>query len=146
MQFVYKRDGEEYVYAVDGETRFRAEEIAIAYTEHDSDEPVLATLHKHGPADAVQDWYREKRPVFDRIGFRLKLISSSEWDADDLDRFINCTGYLGVWLKRQGIYEGAAVANHHEQLLQPSGAGAGCDRSGDQEGVPGDGTEVPPGS
>lgn len=100
MQFTYTKEGDEYVWSCDGESRMRGAEIAIAYTE-DGDDNV--TLHKHGPADAVQEWYDRRRPVFDAIGHRLKMISSAAWDADDLDRFINCTGSLGPWLRRHGL-------------------------------------------
>jgi hypothetical protein len=144
MQFKYLRDGGDIVYRVDGETRFRAEEIGIAYTEHEDDE-IGATMHKHGPADKVLEWYKEKRPVFDKIGFKLRFISSSQWDADDLDRFINCTGSLGVWLKKHGLF-GDDPKYEGEQLLPDSGAGAGCDGGRDQEGVPEPGNEAPPGS
>jgi len=146
MQFRYSRDGGDIVYAVDGQTRFRAEEIALCYTEPDDPDDLkdVVTLHKHGPVDAVQEWYNQKRPIFDKIGIRLKMISSSEWDADDLDRFINCTGSLGPWLRKHGML-GSQPTYLHEQSLQHPGAEGGLHSGRDQEGVPAACDEVAPG-
>lgn len=104
MQFRYYREGGDIVHTVDGKTRFRAEEVALCYTE-DDDTKNPVTVHKHGPKDTVQEWYNQNRTKFDKAGFELKMISSSEWDAEDLDRFINCVGSLGCWLKEHGMLQ-----------------------------------------
>ena len=88
----------------ESKTIYECESIGIIYDE--SEPPLLATLHKIGNAETIQQMYLErfapKNSEFPGV-FDFKFIESPVWNVDDLNKFVNNTGYLGMWLKDNGM-------------------------------------------
>lgn len=85
-------------------TLYESERIGIIYEL--TEPPLLATLHKIGEHSAVEKLYfdrfvpknKEHPELFD-----FRLITSRLWDAVDLNKFVNTTGYFGMWLKSNDL-------------------------------------------
>ena len=76
--------------------------VAIAYSEDD-----VVCLHKHGSPKAVYGWYEMARNKYQEAGFgeyadRLKVVEG-KFSVEDLNKIINNTGFLELWLKRNSF-------------------------------------------
>lgn len=63
-------------------------------------------LLKYGEADKVEAYYKEVRELYNTNGFTdmandLVFVSSDKWPVEEIDKFINITGYIGLWYKRE---------------------------------------------
>lgn len=91
----YCRDGNNIIYMTD--------ELAFAFSVDDEG---CATMHKHGSEEKVNEWARNARKQYRECGFEelageIKVIASSEWDEETVNRFLNNSGYIGIYWKEQ---------------------------------------------
>ena len=66
------------------------------------------TLLKHGDAYLVEKRYQEMDVAYREAGFgnmanNLVFVSAPDWDIDELNKFLHCTGYVGVWWREKGL-------------------------------------------
>ena len=89
--------------------------LAFAFT-WEREGAIISTLQKHGPLYSVEEYarkFREKLKASDdelahEIADSLVVISSPEWDLEEIQKFIDISGYIGIWYNR----------NQHEPLHQ----------------------------
>ena len=102
--FEYRRENDQYSFYANGNLLFSTEEVAVAYNE-DQRSIVL----KHGPAGTIQHWAAMYRTLIGAVGasdsMRLSVISSREWDVEELNKVINTTGYLDIFLTTVWVKE-----------------------------------------
>lgn len=63
-------------------------------------------LLKYGEADKIEAYYKEVRELYKLNGLEdmandLIFVSSDKWPVEEIDKFINNTGYIGLWYKRE---------------------------------------------
>jgi hypothetical protein len=102
--FYTKEDGI-YYWHFGFEKLCMGEEVAIGFAVMDDGGTVL---HKQGSKEKVEAWadkYRKKLIAggLADIANSLVVISSCEFNTEDLDKFINSTGYITTWLKRHRV-------------------------------------------
>lgn len=95
------------------EVLYSGKEVAIGFTYYPKESSGARTLtHRHGDPVGVGGWVQQQQAANERIRF-LNLgfedwdlpymISTDQWDLEDLNRIISTTGYLEVVLKKLGI-------------------------------------------
>lgn len=101
---------------------YRGKEVAIGFTyDPDADRGIQFTTHRHGSPETVEDWANKTRFALHRSRFTREarekgetaaailrsmmphIISTDQWDIEDLNRIISTTGYLKVVLDKMGI-------------------------------------------
>lgn len=116
--FTYEKDGSDYLCrGLCREILWESPEVSVAFSlERDTTLPIIATLHKIGRPESVERWVKESKSklIKQRDTLKsntrsakfvqemindLKIITSSEWDPEDLNKFLNITGYLGKYIK-----------------------------------------------
>jgi hypothetical protein len=111
-----KNFGSYYLYDLDSKTLDNThtiicmtDEVGIAFSRvllhQDKYEYVFM---KHGDADKVSAWVDEARRRFINVGLQslaneLFIIRGSDWDPEDLNKILNCTGWISVFLKKHNI-------------------------------------------
>lgn len=93
----YKRDGERLALYMGDECLYVTEEIAIVFDDD-------FVLLKHGDYDLVYKWFVAAYLMLrwsgnPRLAEGLRMISSSEWDPDELTKIVNNTGYIKQFLE-----------------------------------------------
>ena len=110
--FYLKEDGLFAFYGGFGEYQGHSESVAIAYDQ------VLGTLHKHGSPGMVNKWAFETRKalqnsadkasgsakdIFESMASDMVVIESTEWDVDEQNWLLACTGSLPEFLKKDSL-------------------------------------------
>lgn len=88
----------------DDQIIYMADTLAFAFT-WEREGAILSTLQKHGPLDRVEEYarkFKEKLKASDNelaheIADSLVIISSTEWDIEEIQKFIDISGYIGIW-------------------------------------------------
>lgn len=105
MYHYTKIDGTYNLVDEEGETLFSTKEICVGY----SDSPDCGVvMHKHGSPVNVEKWLGDTREKLIGAGHldmanEFKMIKSFEFPVDELNRVLDTTGYLGIYLGRCGI-------------------------------------------
>ncbi len=113
----YRKEGNEYIlvhqdkdFGVD--EMWKGPEIAIGFTyDADADRGIQYTTHRHGSPEMVEKWCEKTRVAFRGLAVDTplmkslmpRIISSDQWDVEDLNRIINTTGYLATVVEKLGI-------------------------------------------
>ena len=98
-----KKHGSYYFYGQnENDIICMADRVAIIF---DSENYVLL---KHGPEDRIEQIYADMQTKYrksglDDIADNLRIISSREWDVDELNKIIHHTGYIRFFLEDNGI-------------------------------------------
>lgn len=82
---------------------FDGDEMITAYRRLafvvDVSEPDCCILMKYGEEERLLDWQRNAAPAM--RGFaRLITVCQDNWQIEEINKFINNTGYIGNWIKR----------------------------------------------
>ena len=115
-QFFYlKEHGSFYWYGASGTREAMFDEVAICF------DTATWTLHRHGSAADVGLWYasartRYRHAGFDEIADDLTMICTKEWDLDELNWLIACTGSLRSFLARHNLLESGDVRRGENQI------------------------------
>ena len=103
-EYCYKKEGGMFYLCNGDHILDSMEEVAIAYEENME---TGAMLHKHGSKERVEKWMvkfvqtlKEDGGILAEVADNIKMISSSKWDLEDLNRCINNTGYIKVMLRK----------------------------------------------
>lgn len=101
MYHYKKRFGDYVLLDHNGSVLFSSSEISICY--HDMLEGCV--LLKHGQPERIQAWYTENINKYKESGLlteseEIKIVTSSEFDVEDLNMILSNTGYLSVYLKK----------------------------------------------
>ena len=82
---------------------YMADTLAFAFMNGD-----IQVLQKHGPLERVEQWAKKERQKLAEAGEigqemanNIIVISSKEWDLETIHKFIDITGYIGVWYNKQ---------------------------------------------
>lgn len=105
----YERRGKEYAFLEDDEVLFTAPEVAIAFDREDW------VLLKHGSPERVEQWLLDARRAYRSAGYpemaeSLGMVSSSQWDVEELNRCIDNSGYLRRVVEGMGGEVGESLA------------------------------------
>lgn len=73
-------------------------------------------LHKYGENDKIEAYYKEVKQLYKVNGMKdmadnLVLVSSDKWPVDLIDKFLNCSGYIGKWYEEE-MKKAAAGSSH----------------------------------
>lgn len=76
-----------------------AKEIAIVFDKS------CGTLLKHGPVDNVENWLQNARKKYYEAGLSdiaadLTMVSSSNWDLEELNKILNICDYVKLFYQR----------------------------------------------
>lgn len=86
---------------------YRGDTMVTGYRElafcFDADD---GTRHKFGERDLVEQWHARTTQRFRDGGFAeladsLIVVSTDRWDLETINRFLDTTGYIGVWCREQ---------------------------------------------
>jgi len=100
----YEMDGSVYLLKDEnGRTIYGCDEIAIGYSDDGHD----AILHKHGSKELVEKWAIQTRNAYlkhgiEDLAMEIKVFSGII-PVDKLNRILDTTGYLGIYLKEIGL-------------------------------------------
>ena len=104
MDLNYKREGKMFYLCRGDAILDSMEEVAIGYEENME---TGAMLHKHGSKERIEKWMKKfvqklnkDGGILAEIADNIKMISSSEWDLEELNKILNITGYIGIFLKK----------------------------------------------
>ena len=70
----------------------------------DLSDPDSGTMMKYGEEEMVQAWHKETVDKLTKVDPRwakgICVIAQDNWPIEEIDKFINNTGYIGSWIKR----------------------------------------------
>src|SRR5258708_7602257 len=97
----YKKSGEGGFALVDdetGETRWIDREVSICVSLESG------TMFKHGQPESVNEWHQKAIQKYldgglDRISSGLVVVTSDRWDIEELNNFLDISGYFNAWRK-----------------------------------------------
>jgi hypothetical protein len=91
----YQKDGSGYRLYVNGNYLATYQKVAILYDAE------LHTLLKHGHPEDVGKYMRRLNEAYANFNppIHLAMIESDTWDTEELNRIINNTGYIRLFLK-----------------------------------------------
>jgi hypothetical protein len=69
------------------------DEVAILFDAEDG------TLYKHGAPDRVREYHTKLAKS--GLAEDCVFLASKDWDPELLNKFMDCTGSVGVWWKQQ---------------------------------------------
>lgn len=114
MSIRYEKDGSEFrlVHEDGGQKDVLnvLTEVAIAYSY--AEETKSYITHRHGSPGMIQEWVNKHNQlmradyswkVVQALGLEMKMISSSEWNIDDLNWIIENIDGLNKVAKEQGL-------------------------------------------
>lgn len=101
MVMPFFKQGNEFVYAIESEL-YRTKSLAFCFDSVDG------TLIKHGDEQRVSEYAKVMRKAFVQsgnadFGASLTVVSSSEWDIDLVNRFVDCTGSISSWWNKRPV-------------------------------------------
>lgn len=95
-------------YLMDGDQiLYMADDLAFAFS---FDQESGSVLHKHGPRERVEKWASDTRWFYiasgtefgQQMADEIVVVSSSDWDVELVQKFIDISGYIGRWYKKYG--------------------------------------------
>lgn len=125
--FFYEKDGDNFVLIFESDdgtrdTHFCGPEVAVGFTyDADADRGIQYTTHRHGSPEAVERWASSNRLALRCSGYfaaaqvqgetaaavlrslQPHIITSDQWEIEDLNRILDTTGYLKVALEKMGL-------------------------------------------
>lgn len=103
-EFFYRKEfGSFYFYGGFASMSFMSDEVAICYDKS------TFTIMKHGAPDKVSEWLvaTKKKTQDSDIGQELVkdlvMIQSNQWDVEELNWLLACTGSLESFLKKHAL-------------------------------------------
>lgn len=99
--FQYQKINNQYNF-VDTEvsyTLFWDQEIAIVFDK------ICGTLLKHGPKETIEAWFVTAKKKYQEAGLSeiandLTLISSKNWDPEELNKILDIAGYIKIFYQK----------------------------------------------
>ena len=86
---MYTKKDENFVWE-NGNVTFETPTISILYDEE------TGTILKHGTPSLVNSWYEDVCHIFPS----WKMIESSQWNVEELNHVLNCTGSILSFVKK----------------------------------------------
>ncbi len=123
----YEKDGDDFVLVFqtpDGsrDIQWCGPEVAVGFScNPDAERGIQYTTHRHGSPEVVESWAAQTRQGIRRGGYiaaaevqgetaaavlkslQPHIISSDQWEIEDLNRILDTTGYLQVVAKKMGL-------------------------------------------
>lgn len=111
LSHYFKKEFGSFYFMQRGNIVYMADEVAVL-VDHDPNAE-MSTLLKHGPVDAVRDYFATMRKRYHETGMdqfleHVIMVESGEWDPDDLNKFIHISGYIGTYLNEKAPREDPA--------------------------------------
>ena len=104
VELNYRREGDMFHLCDGDEILDSMEEVAIGYEDNME---TGTMLHKHGSKKRIEEWMKKTVQMYKKAGGilaedadNIKMIFSSEWDLEELNKMLNITGYIGIFLKK----------------------------------------------
>lgn len=101
----YEKKWGSYYLKDNGVILHMSDEVAIGFSWLEDGSTIL---HKHGRREFVESWLLETKTKYDHTGLfgesaGLCMICPEDWDVEELNKILDTTGYLSVFLRNQGI-------------------------------------------
>lgn len=84
--------------------------VAICFSMFVTDGEICTVIHKHGNIDFVNSWAESARNKYKEKGLikeaqEIFMVTSDNWNLDDVNRFLTCSGSLTNFLITTGNVE-----------------------------------------
>jgi hypothetical protein len=107
----YRKENGKFIFRVGGlephmVDEYECDEIAIGYFAIDC----MACLIQHGPVEKVREWAKPTEINFKKaingVPADVYIISSKDWNLEELNNIIHNNGKFVTWLRDRGIIDG----------------------------------------